>query len=130
MRLIKWQIKKILSYILKKKKITIINDFFDNHLGYRKFPQKYGISKTTLLYWVRAYREKGEDGLESQIGKHRGQNKGRPKGTYKPRNRIEELERENLQLKIQIERLKKGYLTKGVASKKEFVIISNKNTKL
>lgn len=74
--------------------------------------------------------KKRKDGLESQIGKHRGPNKGRPKGTYKPRNRIEELERENLQLKIQIERLKKGYLTKGVGSKKEFIIISNQNTKL
>ena len=113
----------------KEEKITIINDFFDNHLGYRQCAQKYGISKTTLLYWVRAYRKKGEDGLESQIGKHRGPNKGRHKGTYKPRNRIEELERENLQLKIQIERLKKGYLTKGVGSKKEFIIISNKNIK-
>ena len=36
----------------KEEKITIINDFFDNYLGYRQGAQKYGISKTTLLYWV------------------------------------------------------------------------------
>lgn len=36
----------------KEEKITIINDFFDNHLGYRQCAQKYGISKTTLLYWI------------------------------------------------------------------------------
>ena len=42
---------------------------------------------------MREYREKAEDGLESQIGKHRGPNKGHPKGTYNPRNKIEKLER-------------------------------------
>lgn len=46
----------------KEEKITIINDFFDNHLGYRQCTKKYGISKTTLLYWVRAYRKKGKMG--------------------------------------------------------------------
>ena len=46
----------------KKEKITIINDFCDNHLGYRQCAKKYGISKTTLLYWVRAYRKKGKMG--------------------------------------------------------------------
>jgi transposase len=113
----------------KEEKLAIINDFINNKLGYRECAQKYEISKTSLLYWVRAFRSKGEDGLVSQIGKHRGPNKGRPKGSIKPRNRIEELEKENLNLKIQIERLKKGYVTKGVGSKKEFVTINNKNIK-
>ena len=27
----------------KEEKITIINDFFDNHLGYRQCAKKYGI---------------------------------------------------------------------------------------
>lgn len=66
--------------------------------------------------------KKREDGLESQIGKHRGPNKGRPKGTYKPRNRIEELERENLQLKIQIERLKKDILRKELVQKRNSLL--------
>lgn len=113
----------------KEEKMNIINDFINNKLGYRECAQKYGISPTSLLHWVMAYRSKGEDGLISQIGKHRGPNKGRPKGSIKPRNRIEELEKENISLKIQIERLKKGYLTKGVGSRKEFITINNKNIK-
>lgn len=113
----------------KDEKLKIVNDFIFNKLGYRQCAQKYGISPTTLLYWIRAFRSKGVEGLESQIGKHKGHNKGRPKGSIKPRNRIEELEKENLSLKIQIERLKKGYVTKGVGLKKEFVTINNKNTK-
>ncbi|MDD4157554.1 MAG: helix-turn-helix domain-containing protein [Candidatus Cloacimonetes bacterium] len=96
----------------KEEKLTIINDFINNKLGYRECAQKYEISKTSLLYWVRAFRSIGEDGLVSQIRKHKGPNKGRPKGYIKPRNRLEELEKENLNLKIQIERLKKVMLRK------------------
>jgi len=55
--------------------------------------------------------------------------KGRPKGTYKPRTTIEELQKENLKLVIENERLKKGYITKGVGAKKVFVSINNKNFK-
>ena len=43
-------------------------------------------------------RKNGIEGLKSQIGKHRGSNKGRPKGSCKPKTTIEELQRENLTL--------------------------------
>ena len=71
----------------------------------------------------------GIEGLKSQIGKHRGPNKGRPKGSCKPKTTIEELQRENLKLQVEIERLKKGYLTKVVGAKKKFISINNKNFK-
>ena len=90
---------------------------------------KYNISATSLVYWLRRYREKGEAGLKSMIGKYRGPKKGRPKGTLKPKTTIEELQKENLKLQVEIERLKKGYLTKGVGAKKGFISINNKNFK-
>lgn len=46
----------------------------------------------------------GIEGLKSQIGKHRGPNKGRHKGSCKPKTTIEELQRENLKLQVEIER--------------------------
>ena len=49
---------------------------------------------------------------------------GRPK---KVSSREEELERENIKLKIEIERLKKGYYVKGVGAKKEYVSINNRS---
>jgi len=61
--------------------------------------------------------------------KFRGPNKGRPKGTFKPKTTIEELKKENLKLCIEMERLKKGYVTKGAGAKKEFISINNKNFK-
>ena len=53
-------------------------------------------------------------------------NIGRPK---KAKTREEELEKENAKLKIEIERLKKGYYVKGVGQRKEYVSINNKNIK-
>ena len=58
------------------------------------------------------------------IGKHRGPNKGRPKGTLTPKTTIEELQKENPKLQVEIERLKKGYLTKGAGAKKKFIYIN------
>ncbi|HOI47463.1 MAG TPA: hypothetical protein PLR26_07045 [Bacilli bacterium] len=112
-----------------EEKFHIIQDHLNNRIGIRTCTTKYSISPTSLVLWLRAFRDKGKEGLESQIGKHRGPNKGRPIGTFKPKTTIEELEKENLKLQIEIERLKKGYLTKGVGAKKEFISINNRNFK-
>ena len=42
---------------------------------------------------------------------------------------MERLELENLKLRIENERLKKGYTVEGVGANKEFVISYDKNTK-
>ena len=47
----------------------------------------------------------------------------------KNKTREEELELENLKLKVEVARLKKGYQVKGVGSKKEYVTIKDLNTK-
>jgi transposase-like protein len=112
-----------------EEKLKIVNDHINNRIPIRACATKYNISITSLVYWLRKYRENGVDGLKSMIGKHRGPNKGRPKGTLKPKTTIEELQKENLKLQVEIERLKKGYLTKGVGAKKEFISINNKNFK-
>ena len=112
-----------------EEKLKIIKDHIDNRIPIRACATKYNISITSLVYWLRKYRENGVDELKSMIGKHRGPNKGRPKGTLKPKTTIEELQKENLKLQVEIERLKKGYLTKGVGAKKEFISINNKNFK-
>lgn len=110
-----------------EEKIQIIKEHEESKQSIRACAEKYEISKTSLVLWLRAYRKDGMEGLKSQIGKHRGPNKGRPKGSTKPKTTIEQLEKENLKLQIEIERLKKGYLTKGVGVKKEFISINNKN---
>ena len=118
------------SYLFtEEEKLQIVEDHINNGISIRACATKYNISSTSLVYWLRSYRELGVEGLKSQIGKHRGPNKGRPKGTFKPQTTIEELEKENLKFNIEIERLKKGYLTKGAGAKKEFISINSRNFK-
>ncbi len=121
--------KKKFHLYTDEEKLKIIQDYMDSNISIRQCANKHNISATSLVMWLRAFRLKGEDGLVSQIGKHRGPNKGRPKGSFKPKTTIEELEKENLKLRIENERLKKGYLTKGVGAKKEFISINNRNFK-
>ena len=45
------------------------------------------------------------------------------------KNKIEELELELMKKDIEIARLKKGYMVKGVGAEKEFVTTFDKNTK-
>ena len=47
----------------------------------------------------------------------------------KPKNKIEELELELMKKEIEIARLKKGYIVKGVGVEKEFVTTFDKNIK-
>ena len=107
----------------QKEKIVIekLNGATDKQLC-----SKYNISRSTIFEWLKNYRENGIKGLESQTGKcAKSGNRGRPKNT---RTREEELERENLKLRIEIERLKKGYYLKGVGPRKEYISINNRNS--
>ena len=88
---------------------------------------KYKISSESIWKWTTKYLKHGIEGLKSKTGKCATKgNVGRPK---KVSNREEELERENAKLKIEIERLKKGYYVKGVGQRKEYVSINNKSIK-
>ena len=90
---------------------------------------KYDISESLLHTWMRKYRENGIDGLKSQTGKCVGKPGNGLKGLHVKKNktREEELELENLKLKVEVARLKKGYRAKGVGSKKEYVTIKDLN---
>ena len=99
--------------------------------GRNKIANKYDIHVRVLTRWRRRYEEFGLDGLRSQTGKHSGKHSNGLKGLQVKKNktREEELELENLKLKVEVARLKKGYQVKGVGSKKEYVTIKDLNTK-
>ena len=98
--------------------------------GRNKTANKYDIHVRVLTKWRRRYQEFGLDGLRSQMGKtSHGYNHLARLRNKKNRTREEELELENLKLKVEVARLKKGYQVKGVGSKKEYVTIKDLNTK-
>ena len=106
-----------------EEKEMIILEIFDS--GTKRTAEKYGISRRLLHTWISKYHRLGISSLKSQTGKQ-GHRRGRP---VKPIDREQVLELGNLKLKIEVERLKKGYLVKGVGTKKEYVIIKELNTK-
>ena len=108
-----------------EEKEKIINDYFNSGKGAMEFERESGVSRKSLWKWIKIYSSEGINGLRSMTGKIT-ENIGRPK---KAATREEELERENAKLKIEIERLKKGYYVKGVGQRKEYVSISNRSTK-
>lgn len=115
----------------KVKEAIVLEYLNDKNPSYRKTADKYGISETNFHTWIKKYRENGIDGLSSQTGKHSGKHSNGLKGLHVKKNktREEELELENLKLKVEVARLKKGYQVKGVGSKKEYVTIKDLNTK-
>lgn len=98
--------------------------------GCAQTAQKYDINRSVLKRWRAKYRNHGIDGLKSQTGKTpHGFNRTVGLRNKKNKTREEELELENLKLKVEVARLKKGYQVKGVGSKKEYVTIKDLNTK-
>lgn len=109
-----------------EEKEKIVLEYLNGKVGGRKIAEFYEVEYSVFRKWVSKYKENGIEGLKSKTGKALKNVPGRPK---KATNRIEELERENVKLQIEIERLKKGYYVKGVGQKKEYVSINNKNMK-
>ena len=92
-----------------------------------KLSKKYNFTRQHFYVWLKKYEEQGIDGLKSKTGKSYVKNKGWH--LRKPKNKIEELELELMKKEIEIARLKKGYMVKGVGAEKEFVTTFDKNTK-
>ena len=101
--------------------------YLNGEIGIKPGARKIGIQECVFRRWIKKYKENGFDGLISKTGTKRGGNKGQ--GKKKCKTREEKLERENAKLKIEIERLKKGYYVKGVGQRKEYVSINNRSIK-
>ncbi len=116
----------------EEKEIIVLEYLNDKHPSYRRTAKKYGIANSTFKEWKKAYLEFGIEGLKSKTGRTKGSGKGNPYSglqNKKNKTREEELELENLRLKVENARLKKGYQVKGVGSKKEYVTIKDLNMK-
>ena len=95
----------------------------------RKLASEYEIGERQVYHWVNKYQEKGIEGLKSNTGKANKHHEHIGIHLRKPKNKVEELELELMKKEIEIARLKKGYMVKGVGAKKEFVTTFDKNIK-
>ena len=110
-----------------KEKERIVKEYY--LIGQKQICEKYNLSRSVIWRWIKKYENNGLEGLKSQTGKAKYNNPHAGLHLRKPKNRIEELELELMKKEIEIARLKKGYMVKGVGAEKEFVTTFDKNTK-
>ena len=100
-------------YWSKEEKLRIVNRVIVDGLSTKKVSDTEDISNGMLCRWIKSYLELGENALENK------RKPGNPLAKYSSRKEltdIEKLEYENIRLRIENERLKKGYMMKGDGS--------------
>ena len=110
----------------KEQKLEIIKKHLDEHISIKKLGREYEADHSMIARWVRDYSKDGEKALEEK--KHPG-NKYAAIHTSKNLSSEERLQLEVLKLQIENERLKKGYIVKGVGVSKEYVTLQDVNMK-
>ena len=113
-------------YWSKEEKLKLVKEVVEDYKSISEISNRENISNGMLNTWIKRYLEKGEDGL---INKRKP---GNPLSKYMNKKQltdIEKLQYENMKLRIENERLKKGYLVEGDGQIVVFNGSKNKNLK-
>ena len=109
-----------------EQKAEIVHKHLDNHISVRTLEKEYHADRSMICKWVKRYITEGESSFV-----HKGHPGNHFAALHVSKN-LSEVERLRLmvaKLEIENERLKKGYLVKGVGATKEFVTGREKNSK-
>ena len=112
-----------------EEKLSIVNMNLQDHMSIIQIEKETGISDSLISAWIHKYLDNGLQGLENKKKNKKSGNVYAALHTSKSLTKEERLELENMKLKIENERLKKGYLVKGVGADKEYVTFLRKNMK-
>ena len=113
--------KNIMRTPEEKEKIVL--EYLTGGISTRAIAEKYGTTQGVFNRWLKKYRESGVSDFQSKTGKC-----GIGKGNFK-KTEIEQLKEDLLKKEIELMRLKKGYVVKGVGAKKEYVSLLDVNIK-
>lgn len=94
----------------KEEKKKIIDEVLLNGKSSWSVSKEYDISQGMIINWIRKFEKEGINGLENK------RKPGNPMCKYSSKKNLTEVEKlqyENMKLRIENERLKKGYLVKG-----------------
>ena len=109
-----------------EQKEEIVSKHLNDHISVRTLEKEYHADRSMICKWVKKYIAEGESSFV-----HKG-HPGNPFAALYVSKNLAEVERLRLmvaKLEIENERLKKGYLVKGVGAAKEFVTGKEKNSK-
>ena len=110
----------------KEEKLRVVLHNLDDKIGQQTIAREENISRGQVHSWIQKYLEGGPDALENR------KKPGNPFAALSTSKSLTEEQRLKLiveKQKIEIERLKKGYVVKGVGASKEFVTLRDLNTK-
>lgn len=100
------------KYYSKEEKLKYVKQMLDGRSCW-EIEREEGINHSVTSKWLKKYVKLGIDGLENK------KKPGNPLSKYSSKKNltdIEKLEYENMKLRIENERLKKGYLMEGDGS--------------
>ena len=109
-----------------EQKAEIVHKHLNDHISVRTLEREYHADRSMICKWVKRYIAEGESSFV-----HKGHPGNHFAALHVSKN-LSEIERLRLmvaKLEIENERLKKGYLVKGVGATKEFVTGREKNSK-
>ena len=101
------------KYWSKEQKLKVIKPVITGEIGRREAVRQAGISNSQIHNWLKAYEENGIEGLEPK------RKPGNPLVRFQSKKNLTELEQlqyENMKLRIENERLKKGYTNEEAMS--------------
>ena len=113
-------------YWSKEEKLRIVTRVFKHEESISQISKEEKINPGQLYNWISKYKNDGEKGLinKRKIGvPYNGLH------LKKELSEIEQLQYENMKLRVELERAKKGYLVKGDGQNKRYISIDKKNLK-
>ena len=113
-------------YWSKEEKLKLVNEVIIDNKSIRQVGRENNLDKSQLRRWIEKYYEYGINGLENK------RKPGNPLMKYSRKKELTELEKleyENMKLRIENERLKKGYFVEGDGQIVVFNGLKNKNLK-
>lgn len=111
------------------EKEALIKEWQLSCIGIKAFAANKGIRHTVFREWINRYEDGGLSALVSKTGKHGTGNRFAALHSSKNLSEVDRLKLELLKKEIEIERLKKGYMVRGVGRDKEYYIPKKKNSK-
>lgn len=99
-----------------QEKYDIIKPIINGEISATQTSKELGLSDGMLITWIHKYQEGGIESLENK------RKPGNPLAKYSRRKELsytEQLEYENMKLRIENERLKKGYTSKEADQAKQ-----------
>lgn len=113
-------------YWSKEEKLKLVKEALNGEKSTNEISTREQISNGMFNNWIKRYLEKGEEGLENK------RKPGNPLSKYMNKKHLTDMEKlqyENMKLRIENERLKKGYIVEGDGQIVVFNGSKNKNLK-